>query len=96
MIADGPGYWMHETTGVLRPAVIAYFAGSMSPEQVAALRAYLRQWIEAPVWAQAAAYADARDRIWLISMWRRVDDLDSIEVIRDWIDEATDAGMDPL
>ena len=43
-----PGYWMHETSGVLRPAVEAYLSGmpTMSFEHVAAMRAYVRQWVE--------------------------------------------------
>lgn len=41
-----PGYWEHETSGVLRPAVTAYLRGdAMTPDHVAAMRAYLRQWI---------------------------------------------------
>lgn len=42
-----PGYWMHETTGVLRPAIEAYLSRSldphspeMTPEQIAAVRGY--------------------------------------------------------
>ena len=43
-----PGYWMHETSGVLRPAVEAYLFNRepLSEKHVAALRAYCRQWIE--------------------------------------------------
>lgn len=90
-----PGYWLYETTGVLRPAVEAYLAGSMSPIQIAAMRAYLRQWIEAPAW-EHNPHASPEDRAWLKSMRRRVGGLESIESIREWIDEATDAGIDPL
>lgn len=50
-MADAPGYWMHETSGVLRPAVEAYLnQRPMSKKQIAAMRAYLRQWIAAPEW----------------------------------------------
>jgi hypothetical protein len=39
-----PGYWMYETSGVLRPAVEAYLAGGpLSEAHIAALCAYLRQ-----------------------------------------------------
>ena len=39
---------MYETSGVLRPAVEAYLAGgAMTPLQIAAMRAYFRQWIAA-------------------------------------------------
>jgi len=47
-----PGYWMNETSGVLRPAIEAYLRGNdeLTPEHLAAFRAYLRQWIAAPAW----------------------------------------------
>ena len=41
-----PGYWMAESTGVLRPAVEAYLHGEpLTQAQITALRAYFRQWI---------------------------------------------------
>ena len=47
-----PGYWMDETSGVLRPAVEAYLHSErMTGEQIAAMRAYLRQWIMSPYYA---------------------------------------------
>jgi hypothetical protein len=46
-----PGYWMNETSGVLRPAVEAYLYGDpMTDAQIVVVRAYLRQWIGAPAW----------------------------------------------
>jgi hypothetical protein len=90
-----PHYWLYETTGVLRPAIEAYLAGSMSPGQVSAMRAYLWQWIHAPVWDQNP-HATVGDRAWLTLLRRRAEDLDSIEAIRAWIVDATDFGMDPL
>jgi hypothetical protein len=46
-----PGYWMHETSGVLRPAVEAYLRHDpMTPGQIAAVRGYLHQWFAAPAW----------------------------------------------
>jgi hypothetical protein len=48
---DAPKYWIYEMSGVLVPAVEAYFnRESMTTMQVAAMRAYLRQWIMSPVW----------------------------------------------
>lgn len=80
-----PGYWMHETSGVLRPAVEAYLAGGpMSPDQVAAMRAYLRQWIASPSWARAA------------ELRRRVDGLTDRKAIAQWLDDAMAVGIDPL
>jgi hypothetical protein len=35
-----PGYWLHETSSVLRPAIERYLRGEvLSPEDIAALRA---------------------------------------------------------
>jgi hypothetical protein len=82
-----PGYWMGETSGVLRPAVAAYLNGEpMTAAQIAAMRAYLRQWIAAPVW-QGPTIAALR---------AAVDDLTNRNAIERWIDIAIDAGLDPL
>lgn len=82
-----PGFWMHETSGVLRPAVEAYLAGGeMTPAQIAALRAYLRQWIAAP-WAPGPALAALREG---------VDGLTSRPAIAAWLAWALREGIDPL
>lgn len=82
-----PGFWMHETSGVLRPAVEAYLAGGeLSAAHVAALRAYLRQWIAAP-WAGGAHIEELRAGI---------DGLASRGAIQAWLDHAFAAGIDPL
>lgn len=84
---DMPGYWMNETSGVLRPAVEAYLnGGPMTGEQVAAMRAYLRQWINAPVWM-------APD---LDALRAAVDDLASWGDINRWLREVDHWGIDPL
>lgn len=84
---SAPGFWMHETSGVLRPAVEAYLTGAtMRPDQIAAMRAYLRQWIFAPVW-QGDEIAELR---------RRVDGLTSREMISVWLGDAVACGIDPL
>lgn len=82
-----PGYWMYETSGVLRPAVEAYLHRKlMTGEQVAAVRAYLRQWIDAPVWAGPD-----------IDLLRDgIDTLTSREAIERWLDDAEACGIDPL
>jgi len=82
-----PGYWMHETSGVLRPAVEAYLNGEpMTKEQITAMRAYLRQWIWAPGWI-------GREVRFLR---KAIDDLRSREAIASWLAIAGDAGIDPL
>ena len=86
MIAP-PGYWMHETGGVLRPAIIAYLNDRpMTPEQIAAMRAYLRQWV-----------ADLRWRGAGLDMLREtVDRLTTKESIDEWLIHAEYEGIDPL
>lgn len=83
-----PGYWKDETSGALRPAVEAYLAGGeMTPEQIAAMRAYLRQWINAPGWVGGGVLTGLR-----IS----VDILQSRDQIAVWLDRADEIGIDPL
>jgi hypothetical protein len=81
-----PGYWMYETSGVLRPAIEAYVKHEpMSLGQIAAMRAYLRQWIAAD-W-RGPLIAELRNGI---------GDLTTREAISRWLDMALDAGLDPL
>ena len=85
--ASHPGYWMYETTGVLRPAVEAYLAGGpLTAMHVAAMRAYLRQWIAAPAWQ-----GEEIDRL-----RADVDTLTSRAAIARWLDRAEKEGIDPL
>jgi hypothetical protein len=49
---NGPGFWMYETSGTLRPAVEAYlYNRPMTTGQITKMRQYLAQWINAPVWS---------------------------------------------
>lgn len=82
-----PGYWMDETSGVLRPAVTAYLSGGpMTDEQVAAMRAYLRQWISSPAWLGDGIAALRAD----------IDSLTSRDAISNWLAAAEQWGIDPL
>ena len=95
-MSDAPGYWMYETSGRLRPAVEAYLAGdAMTPEQIAAMRAYLRQWINSPAWDQNP-HATDESRAALAAMRRLVDCLTSRVMIEAWLAGAESIGMDPL
>jgi hypothetical protein len=81
------GYWMHETSGVLRPAVEAYlWRRPMTLEQIAAMRAYLRQWIASPQWRGGR----------IDELRAAVDGLATRRAIRAWIDIAVEEGIDPL
>jgi hypothetical protein len=77
---------MHETSGVLRPAIESYLAGgAMATEHIVAMRAYLRQWINGPF------------RGWRVAELRReVEWLTSRGEIERWLDHAIDLGIDPL
>jgi hypothetical protein len=77
---------MHETSGVLRPAVEAYLAGGdMAPEHIVAIRAYLRQWINGDL--QGWRIAELRREVELLT--------NRAEISR-WLDYAEDLGIDPL
>lgn len=80
------GYWMHETSGVLAPAVKAYLAGgAMTAGQIAAMRAYLRQWMRGPWWGED-----------IDALRAGLDGLTSRAAIAAWLHRALDAGIDPL
>jgi hypothetical protein len=92
----GPGYWTAETSGVLRPAVEAYLSGlPMSAPQIATMRAYCRQWINAPVWDDNPHAGDA-ERQQLAMLRRLAEVIASRETLSAWLAAASDAGMDPL
>lgn len=85
--AAAPGYWMDETSGVLKTAVMAYLEHRpMTSGDVLAMRAYLRQWAAAPAWRGAQAEELRRD----------VDGISSRSDITAWLNKAEEAGMDPL
>jgi hypothetical protein len=82
---DRMNYWMNETSGVLKPAVMAYLkGGELTAPQIAALRAYLRQWIMAGDWIGAGLLRDDVDR------------LASRGEISAWLARALELGIDPL
>lgn len=83
-----PGYWMDETSGVLRPAIEAFVGHRpMTDKQIAAMRAYLRQWINDGDWRGEMALDKLRGTI---------DQLTSREAISAWLDLADLIGIDPL
>lgn len=81
-----PGYWMNETSGVLRPAVEAYLHGhAMTRGQIDAMRAYLRQWM-AGDWKSP-----------LLDVLRTsVEDIKTRDDLKRWFDRALDEMIDPL
>lgn len=85
-MSEIPGYWPNETTGVLRPVVEKYLRGdALDPDEVATMRAYLRQWVAAPfAGPEIRPLRDDAERI------RTHDD------VREWLRRALDVGIDPL
>lgn len=84
---EAPGYWRYESSGILKPAIEAYLNGEpMSLTQVAAMCAYLRQWINSPLW-KGPEIDGLRDSVHSLTNRAQIDR---------WLDEAMDAGIDPL
>ena len=82
-----PGYWMHETSGALRPAVEAYLNnGEMTPRHIGAMRAYLRQWINSGNWKGPM----------IDPLQTRVEEIVTRKDIDDWLNLAEREGIDPL
>jgi hypothetical protein len=83
----GPRYWMNEQSGRLEPVIWAFLErGPMSDADIATMRAYLRQWIDAPQWVGPE----------IANLRQRVDGLTSREAIDRWLDDALKKGIDPL
>ena len=64
-----PKFWRNETSGQLEFAVRAYLDNpqTMTPNEIAYMRAYLGQWIASPVWDMNPAHTPRRHmpRSWL-------------------------------
>jgi hypothetical protein len=87
----GPGYWMNEQSGKLKPAVLAYLKGErLDDVQIGWIRAYLQQWIDSPMW-QDRPGCDT-----VILLRSSVDAIHDRASIRDWLDFALTANIDPL
>ena len=64
-------------------------------QQVAAIRAYFRQWIESPVWDENPLMT-ADGQAELDQLRLRSEGLKDRRSIERWVDDATEAGLDPL
>ena len=81
----GPVYWMNEQSGRLETAIWAYLEHDrLDVEQIALIRDYLRQWIEAMRGPEIGA------------LRARVDELTSREALDRWMGDALRMGIDPL
>jgi len=88
---------MHEISGELAPAIMRYLdaAESLSVRDIRLIRAYLVQWINSPVWDENPGLGDA-GRAELQELRRAAARIDSRQGIDQWIEVATDWGIDPL
>lgn len=85
---DAPKFWMNESSGILKPVIEAYVNGKeLTDKQIALMRAYLYQWVAAPVWIQTAALEILKLRVAAI---KTNDDL------RTAISKAVEMNIDPL
>ena len=83
-----PHYWMYEVSGRMKPVVLGYLEGKdLEPSQWSLLRAYLEQWVDAPVWMPS----DSLERLRL-----DVRGLATRTQFDAWIELAMEIGMDPL
>jgi|HubBroStandDraft_4_1064222.scaffolds.fasta_scaffold59061_2 hypothetical protein len=81
-----PGYWMNETSGVLVPAVQAYLNNQpMTDRQIAAMRAYFRQWMN----------ADWKGPM-IDPLRTKVNEIATREDITAWLDMALSENIDPI
>lgn len=91
-----PGYWMHETSGVLKPVIQKFLAADdLTGREIHILRLYFQQWIDSPVWDKNP-HATESSRL---ALQKLRDDAKRIECVDDamyWIHAAQHAGMDPL
>ena len=93
---QAPKYWMYEEGDQLKPAIVAFINGErLTVRQVAFMRAYLRQWIESPVWEMNPT-ATEDDRTELAAIRDRVRRISSDSDIGRCVTMMVDAGMDPL
>jgi hypothetical protein len=90
-----PKYWTFEPPE-LSVAVHAYLAGKdLTVRDVALMRAYLKQWVDSPVWE---GYPDETDggRQWLAELRQRVRAIASPDDIAQALSIMTARRMDPL
>jgi hypothetical protein len=89
---EAPHYWQYETGGELRPAVQAYLNGDeLTIRQCMLIRAYLRQWVNSPVWDRNPHGCEA-----LHGLREKAGSIASVADIDACIAMLVHAGMDPL
>jgi hypothetical protein len=91
---------MNETGGKLVPAMERYLKGeSAEPDDVNLIRAYLRQWIDSPVWDDGVDLgipADPIEGVTLDDLRRNVRQIASRAAVDMWLQDAMNLAIDPL
>ena len=91
---QAPRYWRYEIGGELRPAMERYLLNEPArPGDVSLIRAYLRQWIDSPVWDGGV---DGETRNALDGLRTRVHDLHNRLQVDMWLELALELGINPL
>jgi hypothetical protein len=83
---------MNEVGGKLVPAVERYLKGEPAePDDVNLIRAYLRQWIDSPVWDGRGSSRNTLD-----DLRRTVRNIRTRVQVDWWLEDAMDLDIDPL
>ena len=85
-VASPPRFWMEEQTGVLSDAVETYMEGErLSPPQLAAIKVYLKQFVErAPLSGEAKVHL----------LVQKIDRLRTTRDVEDFADEVAEYGAE--
>jgi len=93
---EAPKYWMYEQGGELVPAVERYLRQEeLSIRDIILIRAYLRQWVDSPVWDMNPTLT-AEGKTALNNLRGKVLASRTKHQIDECIWMATRMGMDPL
>lgn len=86
---DGPGYWKHETSGVLAPVVQAYLNGEkLNAFELRIMQNYVYQWVAHPTWKETNGR--------LQTLILKVAAIETQADLQQCIEAATLLGLDPL
>jgi len=95
-LEKGPGYWLYEQSGVLKPVVEKYLNGNLlSQNELGIMRAYLRQWVASPVW-DGNPHADEESRAELNALRGAISKITDQAHLEEWFQKGLDLGMVPL
>lgn len=96
---NAPRYWTFETSGKLAAAMTRYLEGEeLSDVEVSYIRAYLKQWINSPVWDQNPHIGEegGEGRLALAALRQMAERLRNRAEISRWVGLAEECGIDPL